>query len=218
MWLLLTGSCQLKHIAKQVSFALCSKTIIQPCSDKVDPHTSPVPEPEAAQEKILELLLLASLSGLPRVMRISHNAPPASACNDRANNRLCLRRVEMLAQLCKRQLKTQAKVGQATTWLCDGLYVFLHMKIVSSTHAMSDKMKGGNLGDLTSDLQTEGYLGVPTLHLRGTVISLLLLWLLSASEGCREKCFTSSLREENRHQNCRRLKLFYSMVRHDAVY
>ncbi len=65
---------------------------------------------------------------------------------------------------------------------------------------MNEKINGGNLGDLTSDLPTEGYLGVPPLQLRGTVISLLLLWLLSASEGCREKCFTSSRREEKRHQ------------------
>ena len=51
MWLLLTASHQVKHTAKQVSFALCSKTIIQPCSDKVDQHTCPRPEPGAAQKK-----------------------------------------------------------------------------------------------------------------------------------------------------------------------
>jgi len=174
-WLLLTALRQVKHIAKQVSFALCSKTIIQPCADKVDQHTSPIPEPGAAQEKILELLLLASLSSLPQITRISHNVPPASAFYDSANRPVCLRRVEMLAQLCKTKLKPRTKLGQATAWLCDGLYMFLHMKIVSSMHMMSEKTEGGNLVDLTSDLQTKGYLGIFPLQLRGTVISLLLL-------------------------------------------
>ena len=53
--------------------------------------------------------------------------------------------------------------------------MFLHMKIVSSTQMMSDKTEGGNLSDLTSDLQTEGYLGIFPLQLRGAVISHLLL-------------------------------------------
>ena len=57
MWLLLTTSYQMKHTAKQEASAF-SKTLIEPCSDKVDQHTSPIPEPGAAQEKILELVLL----------------------------------------------------------------------------------------------------------------------------------------------------------------
>jgi len=48
----------MKHTAKQESSALFSKTLIEPCGDKVDQHTSPIPEPGAAQEKILELVLL----------------------------------------------------------------------------------------------------------------------------------------------------------------
>lgn len=60
MWLLLTAVCQIKHTAKQISFALCSKTVIQPCGDKVHQHTSPISEPGAAQEKILELVLLTT--------------------------------------------------------------------------------------------------------------------------------------------------------------
>jgi len=67
------------------------------------------------------------------------------------------------------------KLGQATTWFCDGLYMFLHTKIVCSTHITSEKTEGGNLGDLTSELQTYGYLGTFPLQLRGSVISFLLL-------------------------------------------
>ena len=53
--------------------------------------------------------------------------------------------------------------------------MFLHTKIVCSTHITSEKTEGGNLGDLTSELQTYGYLGTFPLQLRGSVISFLLL-------------------------------------------
>jgi len=67
--------------------------VIQTCGNKVDQHTSPIPEPAAGQAKILELLLMASLSGLPQTTRISHNVQSASAFYEGANGPASLPRV-----------------------------------------------------------------------------------------------------------------------------
>ena len=113
MWLLLTAICQIRHTAKQVSSVLCSMTIIQSCGDKVEQHTSQIPEPGSGREVILQLLLGFPARSAAEDTDQSQCGPSASAFHDSANRPVCLRRVETLAQLCKRRLKLRVKLGQA---------------------------------------------------------------------------------------------------------